>query len=296
MRWREYQSLQRVSVLGDRFVSYVDQGSGEVVVLLHGIPTWGYLWHRLIPELAWRRRVLVPDLLGFGYSDKSDRFDRSIARQAEAIEAWLTSMRIDRADIVGHDIGGGVALRLATSYPHRVSRLCLISTVSYDSWPTEMMLQLGHPGARRKLSASAMVALLEVALRQGFASSPEEDLLDGILAPYATEVGKVSLVRCASALNTNLTLELAPLLPQIRMPTLILWGADDRFQRSKYGVRLAFDIPEARLVRIERARHFVMFDRLDRVAEELRMFFALTAAAAPRAEEGRLPPPVRQEG
>ncbi|MBI2876552.1 MAG: alpha/beta hydrolase [Candidatus Tectomicrobia bacterium] len=272
MNWREFQTLQRVVKLGDRFVSYVTEGSGDPVLLLHGIPTWGYLWHGLIPALAKTCRVFAPDLLGFGYSDKSDHFDRSIARQAEMIDAWMDKLGIERASIVGHDLGGGVALRLATLFPHRVTRLCVMNTVCYDSWPIEAMLQLGHPKAYHSLSAANTVATMRQALKQGFASSQNGELLEGLLAPYTTEVGKLSLIRNAAALNTNLTMEISPLLLQMAMPTLILWGEEDLFQPVKYGERLASDIPGARLIRIRGARHFVMFDRPDEVTEDLVMF------------------------
>ncbi|MDQ3687439.1 MAG: alpha/beta hydrolase [Acidobacteriota bacterium] len=272
MNWRDYQSMQRVAEVGERFVSYVDEGTGEAAVLLHGIPTWGYLWHRLIPVLAKQRRVLAPDLPGFGYSDKSDYFDRSIARQAEMVDAWMEKVGIERAAIVGHDIGGGVALRLATLFPHRVNKLCVMNTVCYDSWPIEAMLQFGHPETRRKVSASAAVTVLRKALEQGFATGPEDEILDGLLVPYSTEVGKLSLVRNAAALNTNLTTEITGLLPQLRVPTLILWGEDDVFQLVKYGERLAWDIPQAKLVRVKDARHFVMFDKPAEVAGHVSAF------------------------
>ncbi|MCA1575239.1 MAG: alpha/beta hydrolase [Acidobacteria bacterium] len=272
MNWREFQSMQRVAEIGDRFVSYVDEGAGEPVVLIHGIPTWGYLWHGLVPVLAKQHRVLAPDLPGFGYSDKSDRFDRSIARQVEMIDAWMERLQVERAHVVAHDIGGGVALRLATGFPQRVKKLCVMNTVAYDSWPIEMMLQLGHPETRRKLSASTAVTMLKQALKQGFSTSPEDEVLDGILAPYTTEVGKLSLVRDAAALNTNLTTEITQLLPQLNAPTLILWGEDDVFQLVKYGERLVRDIPDARLMRIKDARHFVMLDRPEEVAGHISAF------------------------
>jgi pimeloyl-ACP methyl ester carboxylesterase len=272
MTWRAYQARQKVVELGERFVSYVDEGAGEPVVLLHGIPTWGYLWHGVIPVLAQKHRVLVPDLLGFGYSDKSDRFDRSIARQAEMVDAWMQALGIARAQIIAHDIGGGVALRLATLFPARVERLCVMNTVCYDSWPIELMLQLGHPEANRKLSASAAMTMLRHALKMGFATSPDDALLEALLAPYSTEVGKLSLIRNAAALNTNLTTEITHLLPSIAVPTLVLWGEDDKFQVVKYAERLARDIPGAQLVRIANARHFVMWDRPGEVAEHVAAF------------------------
>ena len=274
MNWREFQALQRVAEIGDRFLSYIDQGEGDPIVLLHGIPTWGYLWHELIPRLSKSHRVLAPDLPGFGFSDKSDRFDRSIARQAEWIDQWLEQLGIERAAIIAHDIGGGVALRLATLFPNRVTRLCVMNTVCYDSWPIELMLQFGHPEAYRKMSASTAITTLKQALKMGFATSPADDLLEALLAPYQTEVGKLSLIRNAAALNTNLTTEITRLLPKITVPVSILWGEDDKFQLVKYGERLASDIPGARFVRQKNARHFVMFDQPEEVAAELSHFLS----------------------
>lgn len=275
MHWRDFQSLQRVIRLGDRFISYVDQGEGQPVVLLHGIPTWGYLWRDLLRALSPQHRTLIPDLAGFGYSDKRDCFDRSIARQAEMIDGWMEEVGIERAAVVAHDIGGGVALRLATLFPHRVERLSVLNTVCYDSWPIEAMLQFGHPSANRKLSASTAVTLLRQALKQGFAQTPSDDVLEGLLSPCRTEVGKLSMIRNAAALNTNLTTEITNVLSRIRVPTLILWGEDDTFQLVKYGERLAEDIPDAQIIRIANARHFVMFDQPDEVARHLQDFLAV---------------------
>lgn len=269
MNWRDFQRMQKFSELGDRYVSYVDQGAGPPVLLIHGIPTWGYLWHGLLPTLAKTHRVLIPDLPGFGYSDKRDDFDRSIARQAEMLDAWMETQGLEKATVISHDIGGGVGLRLATLFPRRVCRLCVMNTVCYDSWPIELMLQFGHPAANQKLSASAALTMFNLALKQGFARSPEPEVLEGLLSPYRTEVGKLSLIRNAAALNTNLTTEITGKLSGLEIPVLVVWGEDDKFQLIKYGERLAADIPGAQLARIRDARHFVMLDQPDEVAAAL---------------------------
>ncbi|MHA3770819.1 alpha/beta fold hydrolase [Verrucomicrobiota bacterium sgz303538] len=268
--WREWQRKQHVCEVGDRYLSYVDEGKGDPVVMLHGMPTWSFLWHRLTPKLTDQYRVLAPDLGGFGFSDKSDRFDRSLGRQMTFLDNWFDSLRFGKVHLVAHDIGGGLALRLAAILPERVASLCLINSVCYDAWPIEAMLQLGHPEIYRKLSASAVLKLLRQALARGFASQPDEEELEGLLMPYATEVGKLSLIRDASALNTNLTTELTPLLQTIKVPTTVIWGADDIFLPIKYGERLAWDIPGARLVRVLKAGHFVMLDQPTLVAAQVR--------------------------
>lgn len=272
MNWREYQALQKVSEFDSRFMSFVEQGEGPPVVLLHGIPTWGYLWHPLIPRLARSHRVLAPDLLGFGYSDKSDRFDRSIRFQAETIARWMEAMQIEGAAVIGHDIGGGVALRLAVLFPRLLSRLCLINSVCYDSWPIEMMLQLGLPEMNRKTNAAAITGTMRQAFKKMASSSLDDEMLDGLVAPYSTETGKLSLIRDAAALNTNLTVELDAFLSRISVPTLILWGEEDEYQPVKYGERLAWDIPNSRMVRLKDAGHFAMLDQRDEVEKQVLSF------------------------
>ena len=272
--WVEFRHWQKTADLGETFIRYVDEGSGPAVVLLHGIPTWSYLWLPVLAPLMRVARVLAPDLAGFGFSDKRDAFDRSIARQAELIDQWMGRIGLPFATIVGHDIGGGVAQRLATLYPSRVRRLCLINTVCYDSWPVEAMLQLGHPAADRILSPRVLAGLLRRALQAGCDSRPPSPFIDGLVAPYTTAEGKLSLVRNAAALNTNLTMEIVPLLPSITVPTLIMWGEDDPFQPIAYGERLAAEIPGAEFVRLGGARHFAMIDRPRSVSTRIAAFAA----------------------
>ena len=280
MNWREFQRKQRVAEIGDTFLSYIDEGSGPPVVLLHGIPTWGYIWSTVFPLLANRSRVLIPDLAGFGYSDKNDWFNRSLVSQANLIEGWMNAIGVPRAAFVGHDIGGGVALRLATLRPARVERLCLINSVCYDSWPGSLMLALSHPESHRRLSARRINMLLRRGLRKGFAQ-PSDESLTGILAPYTTEVGKLSLIRNAVALNTNLTTDISSLLHQLYLPSVVMCGEEDPFQPMKYADRLARDIPGAQLVRLQKARHFVMLDRPEIVADCLVQFLGPEGRVTP---------------
>lgn len=276
MNWREYQGRQRVVELGHRFISYVDEGQGAPLVLLHGIPTWGFLWSGLLPALSMTHRVLIPDLLGYGYSDRREGFDRSISRQAEALDVWMDRLGVGDAAVVGHDIGGGIAQHLAIRFPQRVSRLFLMNSVCYDAWPLELMVQLGHPGVVKRWSASALQRMLKLALkRKGFAMAPPDGLVDGLLAPYSTEVGKTSLVRDAVALDTNQTQELVPRLPHVAVPTRVMWGADDTLLPVKWGERLAWEIPGAKLVRVAHARHFLMWDQPHAVMTALYEFLGM---------------------
>ena len=242
-------------------VAYTDEGDGEPVVLLHGIPTWSYLYHDVIPLMVSECRVLAPDLLGHGHSDRRDYFDRSLTAQTLMVVKFLDTLGIDQATIVGHDTGGGVALIMGIEHPDRVKRLVLANTVAYDSWPIDDMMMLGNPAWRTKTPAE-VAEFIASGLPDGLHNAERltNEFRDGIIAPYSDEEGKISLIRNAIALNTNHTMALVERHKDIGAPTLVLWGVHDPWQTIADGERLSREIPGARLVRLENASHWLQQD------------------------------------
>jgi pimeloyl-ACP methyl ester carboxylesterase len=258
-------------------VAYTDRGAGEPVVLLHGIPTWSYLYHDVIPLIATECRVLAPDFLGHGYSDRRDRFDRSLTAQAAMILRFLDALEIDRATIVGHDTGGGVALILGIEHPDRVRRLVLSNVVAYDSWPIGDMVALGNPEWRDR-PAAEIADFVASGLPDGLHKPKRltESFRAGIVAPYSDDEGKISLIRNASALNTNHTMALVDRHQEITAPTLVLWGIHDPWQTLADGESLAREIPDARLVTVEDASHWLQQDAPETFAKEVLGFIRAT--------------------
>lgn len=242
-------------------VAYTDVGEGVPLLLLHGIPTWSFLFHEVIDPLAENFRVIAPDMVGYGYSDRRDRFDRSIEFQANVVERFLAELNIEAAHFVAHDIGGGVAMILADRSPDLVSSMVLSNSVAYDSWPVDEMLALGHP-RNAKMKPEEMKQLLDKSFEFGL--SRRERLTDefrtGIMAPYLEPEGIVSMVRNAASLNTNHTTPLTNRLSQLTQPTLMVWGVDDRWQPVSTAHRLVEDLPNAKLHAIENCSHWVPQD------------------------------------
>lgn len=266
MRHQDFSSRQQSLVIRglsylDLKIAYTDAGAGEPVLLLHGIPTWSYLYHQVIPLLSPHCRVLAPDFLGHGNSDKRDRFDRSLMAQTAMILKFMDALGLERATIVGHDTGGGVALIMGIEHPDRVDRLVLCNVVAYDSWPIDDMIRLGNPQWRDK-PAREVATFVASGLRDGLCQpgSLTDEFRAGIIAPYSDEEGKISLIRNASALNTNHTMALVDRHRDISVPTLVLWGTADPWQTIRDGERLSQEIPNARLVRLENASHWLQQD------------------------------------
>ncbi|QDS87867.1 2-hydroxy-6-oxo-6-phenylhexa-2,4-dienoate hydrolase [Rosistilla ulvae] len=242
-------------------VAYTDVGAGEPLVLLHGIPTWSFLFHEIIEPLSQRYRVIAPDLLGYGFSDHRDRFDRSIEVQADMVERFLAELDIPAAHFVAHDIGGGVALILADRSPDLVRTMVLSNSVAYDSWPIDEMLKLGHP-RNAKMEPADVKQFLEEAFKVGL-SRPDrltDEFRTGISKPYLQRDGIISLVRNAASLNTNHTTKLTERIKLLKQPTLLLWGVDDRWQPVSTAEQLVKEMPNAKLRAIENCSHWVPQD------------------------------------
>ena len=111
---------------------YVDEGprDGQVLVLLHGEPTWGYLYRRMIPALAERYRVLVPDHMGFGKSDTPQDRVYTLRTHVENLQSWIEALELEGITFFGQDWGGPIATQFTVRHPDRVKRFFLANSLS----------------------------------------------------------------------------------------------------------------------------------------------------------------------
>ncbi|HEV2130863.1 MAG TPA: alpha/beta hydrolase [Longimicrobiaceae bacterium] len=247
------------------------QGEGPPVLLIHGIPTNGELWRDVMPRLAERARVIAVDMLGYGRSEPPRGLPVDIGSHAAYLVEMLDTLQIERATVVGHDIGGGVAQILAVRYPERVERLGLVNSVCYDSWPIPSIkaIQATAP-VFEHLPAGLTTEGLKLGLRRGFVHQERaEEFLDLFLEPFSSGEGLEVFVEHARALDSRQTEEIAPQLSMLRIPAAVVWGEQDPFQKVHWAERLAGDIPTAELTRIEDSSHFAPADAPDEVAEAL---------------------------
>ncbi len=129
---------KRVAVL-DSEMAYVDTGSGDPVVFLHGNPTSSYLWRNIIPHVSPRNRCLAPDLIGMGESGKAPGGSYTYADHARYLDAWFEAMDPSNAVLVIHDWGSALGFSWARRNPERVRGIvymeAIITPVTWDDWP-----------------------------------------------------------------------------------------------------------------------------------------------------------------
>lgn len=274
-QWSDGQDELSVTVDGHELTAaYREFEGGEEppVVFVHGIPTWSYLWSDIAPEIASDRRVIVPDLVGYGNSSMEDGFDRSIRAQEQMLEQLIDELVDGEVVLAAHDIGGGVALRYAAHNTDRVAGLVMSNAVCYDSWPVEFISDLGLPE-----TADAPVEQIEQQVGGAFeagvyAEEADPEFVEGMVAPWLSEEGVTSLSRCAVSTNTNHTTELD--YDDIDTELLCLWGAGDSFQPIEYGEQLIEDLG-GEMVELE-AYHWVPADRPEEYVEHLERFLTET--------------------
>jgi pimeloyl-ACP methyl ester carboxylesterase len=213
---------------------YQRAGSGEPVILIHGLSASSRWWRHNVDALAKRFTVYTIDLIGFGRSRGRQRF--VLADSAALLARWMESVGIERAHIVGHSMGGYIAAQLAVEHPERILRLVLVDAAV--PLPRKSRLQhLLHLGREMRYTPPQFLHLLAT---------------DAALAGPRTVL---------SAANQLLVADLEPELGKIAAPALIVWGEHDPLVPPEIGDRLAELIPNARRCVIPGSGHKPMLER-----------------------------------
>ncbi|HEX2090558.1 MAG TPA: alpha/beta hydrolase [Actinomycetota bacterium] len=246
---------KRAAVSGGE-MAYVDAGDGPPVVLLHGFPTSSHLWRREAWLFAERMRVIAPDLLGYGESEKPLGADLSEEAQTRYVDELLGQLGIERAAVVGHDLGGGIAQMLALDGEVDVACLVLLDAVCFDAWPIEgvRMLQSGDPEQERP---DFVEEILRLIFDTGIA---HKDRLDrGGLAPFraAWRDDPAAFFRAARAITGRGLAGREAELANLDVPTFVLWGEEDPFLPPELAERLGETIPGATVALLPGCSHFV---------------------------------------
>jgi pimeloyl-ACP methyl ester carboxylesterase len=269
-------------------VSFQTGGSGPLLILIHGITGSSANWDPVLPLLAERFTILAPDLLGHGASAKP-RGDYSLGAYASMVRDLAGVLGHDRATVVGHSLGGGIAMQLAYQFPERVERMVLVSSGGLGREVHPILRAATLPGsefilplltARPLMDAGAAVGRflgqigLDVGpdlteMGRGFASLGELESRSAFVhtARAVIDVG-------GQRVDASDRLYLAAALP-----TLLVWGERDQIIPARHGREAHELIPGSRLELLERAGHFPHHDEPVRFARILRDFVDGTEGA-----------------
>ncbi|MGH3744379.1 MAG: alpha/beta fold hydrolase [Mycobacteriales bacterium] len=260
------------------------------VLLLHGLPTTGYLWHDVVRDLEQHYRCVVPDLVGLGDSESpQDKTAYGMNQQAQTMLALLDHLGVDQVLVAGHDIGGTIAVEMAGLAPERIRGLALLSPLLHtDVWPVRAALPFTLPyvGDAALVGLQRIPGLGETVLRRTLDGDLTDAELHQYLAPVRTGAGGHGLLRVFRAVDPAGAQAVLPALDDV--PTLLLWGEKDPIHPLSYGQLCRDDLPSAQWVTVSGGGHLLPTRAPQRVAEELTAFFA-EAVTTTRTYEEDLP-------
>ena len=276
--------------------AFVHVGSGPALLLIHGIGDSLDSWRHVIADLARDHTVVAPDLLGHGRSDKP-RADYSVAAYANGMRDLLSVLDIERATVVGHSLGGGVATQFAYQFPERCERLVLMSTGGVARAVNPALRLATAPGADRvlalapwALSTRAIHAFFWGLALWGRDLSLERDSALELLAPLKDSTSRRAFVRTLRAV-VDLEGQVVTMLDRCYltagMPTLLIWGDRDAVIPVEQARIAHAAMPGSRLEVFGNTGHFPHHADPGRFLRVLREFLASTEPAAYTAQQWR---------
>ena len=276
---------EEITLHGHR-VSYRQAGWGPVIVLIHGITGSSDTWLEVIEELAEDHTVVAPDLLGHGESAKP-RGDYSLGAYASGIRDLLAALGHDRATVVGHSLGGGVAMQMAYQFPERVERLVLVSSGGLGREVNILLRAAALPGSEFVLPLLTARPIIErttsiagffrrLGLRPG---ADLEEIWTGFcsLCDVEARAAFVHTLRGIIDPGGQRVSATDRLYLAAEMPSLIVWGERDPVIPFRHGLRASEAMPGSRLVSFPGAGHFPHRDDPRRFTAELLDFMEDTA-------------------
>jgi pimeloyl-ACP methyl ester carboxylesterase len=276
--------------------AFVHAGRGPALLLIHGIGDSSQTWRDLIPVLARDHTVIAPDLLGHGASDKP-RADYSVAAYANAMRDLLTVLDVDRVTVVGHSFGGGVAMQFAYQFPERCERLVLVSTggISREVHPILRVVSgpLGEallPLLRLTPTRVGLRTALAWAGRLRWDVGRDADDFARVFEALPSREARRAFVRTLRAVvdgRGQVVTMLDRCYLAARIPTLLVWGAQDPIIPPEHARIGHAAMPGSRLETMENAGHFPHHTDPARFVAVLRDFLATTAPASHDAEAWR---------
>lgn len=284
--------------LGSLRFHYLDEGSGNPLLMVHGNPTWSFYWRNLAIEFRQHFRVLVPDHIGCGLSDKPQTYDYSLAQHIRNLVELIETRDLKNITLLAHDWGGAIGLGAALQCSERFAQIVLFNTGAFPP-----------PGIPRRIRACRIPGLGQIAVRgfNAFAraaltmatSNPAQftpSVRAGFLYPYNSWANRIAIQRFVQDIPngpqhptwqtlTNIENSLKSLSDR---PTKFIWGMQDWCFTPTCLERLLIHFPHAEVCRIAEAGHFVVEDAHAQIVTELNQFFHQSN------QSGNLPASSRQ--
>ncbi|HUY36409.1 MAG TPA: alpha/beta fold hydrolase [Pirellulales bacterium] len=281
--WRSlYPFESRFLPLDGLRYHYLDEGQGEPLLLVHGNPTWSFYWRELVKAFRGRRRVIVPDHMGCGLSDKPRRYDYHLARHVDNLRRLIERLDLRRITLLAHDWGGAIGLGAALAEPERFSRFVLFNTAAFRSRRMPWRIRVCRTPLAGKLAVQGLNAFARAALFMAVEHRKRMTpaVRAGLLAPYDGWAHRIAThrfvldipMRPGHPSYETLTAIEHGLATLRGRPVSLIWGMRDWCFTPWFLDRFLEFFPGAEVHRLDDAGHYVIEDAHERIVPLVETF------------------------
>ena len=276
--------------IGDLRLHYLDEGSGDAVVALHGNPTWSFYYRNLVCDLRDHYRVVVPDHIGCGFSDKpgDEAYDYTLNRRIEDFGRLMDDLALEDINLIVHDWGGMIGCAWAVQHPDRVKRLVGLNTAAFHlpkskRFPWQLWMVRDTPLGSllvRGLNAFARGATRLACTRKQLT----KEVRDAYCAPYDSWNDRIATLRFVEDIPLRpgepgyeiVSDTVAKLDFFRRRPVLICWGDKDFVFDHHFLAEWQRILPDAEVHRFADCGHYILEDASEEVIPLIRTFLSQT--------------------
>ncbi len=261
---------------------YIDEGSGDVLLMVHGNPTWSFAWRNLVKDLSKNYRVLAVDHLGCGFSDKPQDVDYCLATHIANLKRFVVELNLQNITLLAHDWGGAIGMGTAGQLPDRFARFVLMNTAAFRSQRIPLRIAVCRipvfgPLVLRGLNAFSRAALT-MAVEKQERMTPA--IRAGYLAPYDCWANRVAVHHFVQDIPLHERHKSYVALSQVEQglsqfrdhAMLFIWGETDWCFTTDFLAEFEQRFPGAETTRFPDAGHYVFEDAWERINPRVREF------------------------
>ena len=272
-----------ITVGGYRY-HYLDEGEGPVLLMVHGNPTWSFYWRELVKAFRGSYRVVVPDHIGCGLSDKppADRYSYRLRERVDDLVDLVEQLDLRRVTLVAHDWGGAIGMGAAVAVPERFSRFVLFNTAAFRSPSCPLRIRVCRTPIVGRLAVQGLNLFARAALRMAVSRRERmtPEVRAGLLAPYDSWHNRIAIDRFVRDIplrpghpSYRTLAEIEAGLSRFRgHPVCLIWGMRDWCFAPQFLNRFLEFFPEARAHRLEDAGHYVVEDAHEQIVPLVEAF------------------------
>lgn len=264
----EYPFKHHYFNVNDTTMHYVDEGEGEVILFVHGTPSWSFEFRNVIKFLSKKYRCIALDHIGFGLSEKPAKYDYTVQNHTASLLKLITHLQLNQFTMLVHDFGGIIGLAAAEQIPEKIKGLVMLNTwcrsIQDEPEYKKMKMILGSPLMPllyRYLNFSAKY-ILPAAFGERSRLTPE--IHQHFLRPFSKASERNGTIAFAKSLlrDQDYYASIGKKLTILKeKPVLIIWGMKDEFITEKHLLWMQEQFPGSKVVRYDDAGHFVLEEK-----------------------------------